>query len=162
MNLFSFSEFRNLDIPFWGPNRLYIWSFLQTESWHTTRVPQGVGWCRGGNRNWMGWRDSFSEDENKFECLRSFSWNITQVPIHASRRYWSHIRDFQTDSNRLQDFRSAFFNISKRFARLWDFTNNILETVLGVHRVIFCHLVSPKSNIIGFGTLGHIQQSEKY
>ena len=38
----------------------------------TTRVPQGVGRCKGGNRNWLGWEIPLLGNQIKFECVSSF------------------------------------------------------------------------------------------
>ena len=43
---------------------------------------QEVGWCRGGNRNAVGsWGFLWLKIKLKLNCLNSFNWNWTSLPI---------------------------------------------------------------------------------
>ena len=46
-----------------------------------TRPPQGMGWCRGGNRNGVGRRDSFNWNENSRLSISCYLKDIDPLKI---------------------------------------------------------------------------------
>ena len=76
-------------------------------------------------------------------------------PISILNNYQMDIQDFPTP---------AFSNVFRIFD-IQDFEispNHMFEKWFGISWIIWSHLVSPKLNIIGFGSHGHLQKSEKH
>ena len=76
-------------------------------------------------------------------------------------RYWSHIQDFQELIRRiLMMFRSLSF---PKFSICWSSEILRFQQWFGTWSwFIWRRLVSPKFKIIGFGSRGHNQKSEKH
>ncbi len=88
-----------------------------------------------------------------------------KYPFHAVGRYWSHFQEFQEFIKRIFWIcRSPSFP-KKAFAGdpiFWDFPKSHSLKSFGTFSCIsWSLLVGPKSNIIGFGSHGHVRQVRK-
>ena len=123
-----------------------------------TRVPQGVGWCGGGNQNVVGWRKSlfwkpeYSLDfqvrqianENIFHCLKCSDW---------SRIYNTNLRELSVPSS---------CKISQTIDVQYFEIPSVFGNDLGLFLYVWHNLVYPKLKVIGFGSHGHVQSSETH
>ena len=105
----------------------------------TTRVPQAVGWCRGGNRNWVG-------GIPLFEKQKSIWFNVhlignCQLSVSCCfDRYWSHIQISRNDEMDLEDFTARVFSTSFDVFDFQEFElskNNMVLEGVGIFLELF-------------------------
>ena len=106
----------------------------------STRIPQGVGWCRGGNRNAEGWWGCLQlKIKSKFQNVKRPKFQ--NYKFEVCRIVGTHI---------CKSFQFSYPHISNKyyFSKWFGICSWTFKSIL----------VSPQMNNVGLGSHGHVHQ----
>ena len=125
----------------------------------TTRVPQGVGWCRGEHRNAVGGIPSIGQkNQFHFKFIKNYQISISCFLIDIE----STFKNFRSFVDGSQGFLGTRLFPQKRFSRSGNFPNSYFLKLFGFSCIRWSNSVSPKLKELVLGVMVMLTRSENH